>query len=822
MGMYEKDGLGMFHGRLILLAGLGLVGFLALTTQLGRLSFQMGPGLKQEAESRLERLAWEPTVRGRILDRKGRVLAQDRPPIDIRVDYSVLSGSWAAAWSVAFAREVHAEGWRELAPTQRDALALAYEPYFDAHVERGLAQLAMVAQTSLEEIMLRIDDVENRVERIAGRFVTRRLEELRDKATARGRELGIELDERLKRQAQRPVLEQTKPHTIIPQVEDKIGFAVQALGELTGVLEAPVLDLDGKPTEALARVELPVVPGLEAGNSRDRQYPFQSVTVDIDRTTLIGPARGDGSMSVTVGGVLDSIIGRTRDSLFAEDAERRKGWLEGEVSPEERARIETERGVDRGRYLEGDHVGSSGVESRMEHVLRGLRGVRIRRLDTGAQEVIEADHGRDVTLTIDAKLQARIAAALSPEVGLAVSQEWHGSFDTRRDTGQPLSGAAVVIDIETGEVLVLVSTPTIDPDDPTQSLTQPEGVAEHDWANPTINRATSAIYPPGSIAKAMTLTWAASRGEQQLGERIACDGHFLPGRPDILRCWIWRERFGMATHSTQLEVDPDEAQALTCSCNIYFYELGRRLGPERMLEAYRAFGAGQVPLSAVPSTPVIIGPGGEEVRLTSTDAAMLGIGQGPVAWSPLHAADAYATLARGGVRLGPVVMRGDAPPRSEDIGLDPISVERALEGLRGSVNDRRFGTGNHTVINGVFEPYFTVEGVDIWGKTGTAQQTATLTKGLRVPPAGFTLTPGQPDPPGTTTEFTPVKTRYTHAWFVGLVGPKGEPPRNSISVMMEFAGSGGRVSAPIANQIIHALQREGYLTDGTVDASGEL
>ncbi|NRA58398.1 MAG: hypothetical protein HRU13_09835, partial [Phycisphaerales bacterium] len=485
MGMYEKDGLGMFHGRLILLAGLGLVGFLALTTQLGRLSFQMGPGpdgLKAQAESRLERLAWEPTVRGRILDRKGRVLAQDRPTFDVRVDYAVLSGSWAEAWSVAFAREVHAEVWRELAPTQRDALALAYQPYFDQHVERGLAELAMVGQTPLEEILIRIEDVTNRVERIAGRFVSRRLEELQDKATARGRELGIELDERLRRQAQRPVLEQTRPHTVIPQVEDEVGFAVQALGERTSVLEAPVLDLDGTPTGSLARVELPVVPGLEAGNARDRQYPFRIVTVDIDRTTLIGPARGDGSVSVTVGGVLDSIIGRTRDQLYEEDSKNRKAWLEEEASPEERARVETARGVDRGRYLEGDHVGNSGVEARMEHVLRGLRGVRVRRLDTGAQEVIEADHGRDVTLTIDAQLQARIAAAMSPQVGLTISQDWHSGFGTRRDTGQPLSGAAVVIDIETGEVLALVSTPTIDPSDPTQSLTEPEGLASHDWA----------------------------------------------------------------------------------------------------------------------------------------------------------------------------------------------------------------------------------------------------------------------------------------------------------------------------------------------------
>lgn len=758
----------------------------------------MGPQLKQEAESRLERLAWEPTVRGRILDRTGRVLAQDRPTFDVRVDYAVLSGAWAEAWSVAFAREVHAEVWRELAPTQRDALALAYQPHFDDHVHRGLAELALVAQTPLEDIMARIDDVRSRVERIAGDFVSRRFKELEKKANARGQELSRALDERLRRQAQRPVLEQTRPHTVIPQVEDGIGFAVLALRERTRVLEAPVLDLDGQPTGTLARVELPVVPGLEAGHARDRQYPFRRITVDVDRTTLIGPARGDGSVSVTVAGVLDPILGRTRDRLYEDDPVRRTTWLEEEASPEERARVKTARGVDRGRYLEGDHVGHTGVEHRMEHELRGLRGVRVRRLDTGAQEVIPADPGRDVTLTLDAMLQARIAAVLSPQVGLAVAQEWHSANDSRRDTGQPLSGAAVVIDIDTGEVLALVSTPFVDPQDPNARITPPQDAATHDFADPLVNRATSAIYPPGSIAKALTLTWAASRGEQQLGERIACNGHFLPGREDILRCWIWRPRFGMVTHSIQLAEDPNEAQAIMCSCNIYFYELGRRLGPARMLEAYRAFGAGEAPLDAVPSAAGILGPTDSALRLTSTDAAMLGIGQGPVAWSPLHAADAFATLARGGVRRGPTLVRDGTPPRSEDIGLDPAAVERALAGLWLSVNDRDYGTGNHTVIDGVWEPYFNADGVDVWGKTGTAQQMATLTK---VYPEGPTQ----------------VRTRYTHAWFVGLVAPKAQRPRYAISVMMEFAGSGGRVSAPIANQIIHALQDEGYLPDGDVD-----
>ena len=821
MGMHDKDGLAMFHGRLVLLAALGLVGFLALSAQLGRLSLLQGHELRAEAEQRMVRLAWEPTRRGRILDRTGRVLAQDRPTFDVRLDYSVLSGSWSAAWSVAFARKVHADEWRELDPAQRSDLADAYQPVFEAHVERGLAELALVAGVPLEEILAERDAVVGRVRGIHEDVVERRKAALRERAKARGRELTVELVGRLEAEADRPVAEQRRPHTIIAQVADEVGFAVDQLAERTSTLEAAVVGLDGKPTGALASVALPTMPGLDVSNSRDRQYPYRSITIDFDRSSLPfplrGAGRGEGAQSVVVKGTLDAIIGRTRDAVYAEDQTRRARWLESGLDPAERALVLTDRGQDRGQYFDGDHVGNAGVEYKLEHQLRGLRGLRVRRLDTGEEAVIERTPGRDVTLTLDAVLQARIAAVLSPEVGLAVAQGWHGDRSNRRDDGLPLAGAAVVIDIDSGEVLALVSTPTFDPTDPTASTTRPEGVAPQDWDDPTFNRATRAVYAPGSIAKAMTLTWAASRGEQQLHERIACTGHFLPGREDILRCWIWRKNFGWATHSARLGEDPDEAQALMCSCNIYFYELGSRLGPERMFEGYRAFGVGERPLDAVPCEPGILGrllaEGEQPRRLTDIDAAQMGIGQGPVAWSPLHAADAYATLARGGVRLGPTLVRG-ADVRREDIGLEPSAVQEALRGLWLSVNDGTHGTGNHTTINGQRVEYFNAPGVDVWGKTGTAQQTATLTKELRIAPSGEIVWDEDDEPAGTTSVFRPFKNEYTHAWFVGLVGPKGERPKYAISVIMEFAGSGGRVSAPIANQIVHALQAEGYLPRG--------
>jgi len=793
--MYERDGLGMFHGRLVLLGVLMLLGTAVLAAQIARLTVLEGPALREQAERRLVRLTWEATTRGRILDRKGRVLAQDRPTFEAQIAYDVLAGRWAGTRSVVFARRAHGDTWPQLEAGQRDALARAYEPIFAAHAERSLAVLADAAGEPLEEILRRRRAALARVASVREQFVNRRLQELRDASTARGRELTAALDQRLREQAQRPVREQRQPHTVIPEVSDDVGFALMDLRDRRATLDVPLIDPEGSPTGVLARVDVPAVPGLTIANARAREYPFDHVTVAVDKSTLPGPLADEAAVSVDVPGPATAIVGWVRDSVWAEDPARRAAWLRERASPERRARALTDRGTDRGQYMAGDRVGHRGVEATLEHTLRGLRGLSVRQLDTGDTSRLPRTPGSDVRLSLDVMLQARIAAAMSPRVGLAVSQPWHGDAQYRRDTGQPLEGAAVVLDIDTGEVLALVSTPTVSVRD--ARAYEPDSA--HDATDPMLHRAAQAMYPPGSIAKAMTLAWAGSRGEHALGERIACTGHYLPGRTDILRCWIWRPRFGMLTHSDRLGHDPDEAEALMVSCNIYFYTLGERLGVRRMFDCYRAFGVGSEPLKTLPASPGQLGLGGgsENVPLTSTDAALLGIGQGPIAWTPLHAAAAYATLARGGLRLGPTLLAG-RQRRGEDIGLDPTAVERALRGLWLSVNDRD-GTGYHVAIDGRYYEYFNAPGVSVWGKTGTAQVPATLTK----------LVDGVP---------TPVFERYTHAWFVGLVGPAGGRPRYAVAVMMEYAGSGGRVSAPIANQIIHALRAEGYL--GTGEAGG--
>src|SRR5262249_16473427 len=145
--------------------------------------------------------------------------------------------------------------------------------------------------------------------------------------------------------------------------------------------------------------------------------------------------------------------------------------------------------ADLGGYLEGDSVGARGVERTMEDQLRGKRGVSMERKDTGESTRIDPGYGRDVRLTLDIALQARVQPILSGEVGLAKVEPWHNN--TVLPVGQPLNGAAVVLEIESGEILAMVSMPTI-------AMGVGMSPVEQQINGTTVNRAAETPYPPGS------------------------------------------------------------------------------------------------------------------------------------------------------------------------------------------------------------------------------------------------------------------------------------------------------------------------------------
>lgn len=773
----------MFQRRLGMLAMAAAVACVPVAAQLTRLAVVEGVQRRAEAEARLQRRSWHPTHRGRILDRFGRVLALDRPAFDVALDYSVLTGDWAEQRAGEYVRERYRAVWSRLDDRQRSALQRQAAPLFHAHLDRLMELLAAQAGLPRAELERRRADIIDRVEAMYAHVVeARRQRELQRLAGERRWWRRDDADQlaQLERRIRQPIAEQRAPHTLLPRVDDRLGFELLRLADER-------VHLSGRPPRpddpAFELVEL--APGLHVVDVSDRAYPFDTVTVDVDLRTLPGPLRREASQSVTVEGVASHVLGRMRRGVHREDMEARQRALEADPELARRSYIELDGGgpVDRGRYELTDAVGARGLEAHYEHWLRGLRGVRIEQLESGQTRSVEPEPGRDLRLTLDIMLQARIRAAMSPQLGLARVQPWHDNPSL--PVGTALAGAAVVLDIDAGDILALVSTPP--------RLDQAEA-APGALADPLVHRAIATPYPPGSIAKALVLASAISRGVLDPAGRIACTGHLLPDRPDLFRCWIFT-RFG-TTHSDVLGHDPDPRESLMVSCNIFYYTLGRRLGVEGIVDTYRRFGVGESAGLGLDQEY----PGGVERfgggRLQLQDAMMMAMGQGPVTWTPLHAADAYATLARGGVRVQPRLVLTDQPPVVHETGLSEAGLEAALAGLFLAVNDPRFGTGEHLTIDGRREPIFNVPGVRVWGKTGTAQAPQREVDLDGSGPAPARLMQGD------------------HSWFVVLAGPAGHGasrPMYAIAVVMEYAGSGARVSGPIVNQIIHALRAEGYL-----------
>lgn len=790
----------MFKRRLLLLLALAVLAFCPLVAQMGRLTLLRSAKARTEAEARLIRRQWTPTVRGTILDRKDRVLAQDRPSYDITVDYAVLSGDWSLEKATRLARRQAGSYWRDLSPEERTGRIERVRVLCDAHLERAWDVLAQAAGVTRAEIDQKRLEVVDRVERMYQTVVERRRGEELEGFRKRDQPVTTLDQEAMERRATQPIREQGMPHVLLPRVPDSIGFGVRFMEDrLTPLVPAgqtPAADL---PIDGSEEVEL--IPGLHVIDAGDRAYPFENVTVEVDGTTLPAAVRTGGNVDVHVEGLATHILGWVRDQVQKEDVDQRRAAIAADK--EFGARVLTSTGQDRGEYQAIDRVGHVGIERAFETVLRGNRGLRETRLDTGAEQTLPAEDGRAVRLTIDINLQARVHAAMMPELGLAKVQPWHHQDSAYMPEGTPLNGAAVVLDVDTGEILAMVSTPSFSRE---RMRNDPDSVFRDEINVPYLNRAIGKSYTPGSIVKAMVLSEAMTNGNFTIDQRIECTGHLLPNQPTLYRCWIYK-RFG-TTHNAFLGHDLSGAEGIMVSCNIFFYTMGRRMGPEGMTEVFRDFGVGEAfDLGIGDEFPGQIGARNKEGKLVvrPEDAIQMAIGQGPVVWTPLHAAAAYATLARGGVvvppRLTAEPARGLSRARNREVRITPQAAAEAMEGLSLSVNDPR-GTGNHLTFEsgaqGIEEPIFNAPSVSIWGKTGTADA-----PDEKIDPDGA-------GPQGGPRAAEIVRSG-DHSWFVVLVGPKGERPRYSVSVVMDFAGSGGKVSGPICNQIIHGLIAEGYL-----------
>ena len=419
----------------------------------------------------------------------------------------------------------------------------------------------------------------------------------------------------------------------------------------------------------------------------------------------------------------------------------------------------------RSSYEGDDVIGISGMEKGCESHLRGRRGYRI--METGQDEPVEiegapAEAGEDVHLTLDVKLQEHVAALL-------------------RATGK--NGAAVVISVDRGEVLAMVSVPTYD----LRRYRQEANSLFSDTIDlPLLNRAASMRYPPGSTAKPIMALAALSTGKITPETTFMCNGHLLADDTTHWRC-------------TGAHEAVDLQRAIMHSCNIYFYDVGERLETPVICEWLRLFGIDRRTGTGLPEEKAGNVPSlewlerNENRRHAVSDARQMGIGQGPILATPLEMANVMATIARNGRLMQPLLwLEQDTPREIRDLPLNARHVEAVRHGMWAVVNE-----SGGTAYRPFHEPGAPL-GVEVCGKTGTAQasaQRADLDRDGIVRPSEIVR-------------------EGSMAWFAGFAPSRN--PKIAVAVVVEYVnydieGGGGANSGPIAREIVRWCRDAHYL-----------
>ncbi|MCA9075812.1 MAG: hypothetical protein KDA93_12315 [Planctomycetaceae bacterium] len=449
-----------------------------------------------------------------------------------------------------------------------------------------------------------------------------------------------------------------------------------------------------------------------------------------------------------------------------------------ELSANDDADVETRRA--------GDRVGRDGIERSFDAILSGKPGTRRFIRNRGGEVIsqsITSDPvpGEDVTLTLDLNLQ-RTAERLLDDVIAPPPVD-----DGTKMTG-PQGGCMVVLDVRTGDILTAAAAPRHD----LSLLTRPDPdkweAAISDPRRPFFPRVTQMTVPPGSVFKLLTAVALLESGRIDPDEPLLCRGYL--DHPSRNRCYIFRH-YGVGHGDVRL------SDAICQSCNVYFFEAARTLGPAVISDWATRFGLGvptgiEVPGERGGHLPRADRSGkivGEQWYNGST--LQFGIGQASLTVTPLQVARMVAAIANGGYLVTPTVVNRnpesrlkpadssgqpiqlvshevefDRDRRPERIhGVSDETLDRVREGMELVVSTKK-GTGRRAAI----------EGIPIAGKTGTAE-----------------VGGGKGD----------------HAWFVGFV--PADAPRYAFAIVLEHGGSGGRDAAPLAKSFIEAMANTGLL-----------
>ena len=444
------------------------------------------------------------------------------------------------------------------------------------------------------------------------------------------------------------------------------------------------------------------------------------------------------------------------------DENRDKSIHERATKPKELERAEATLDHLNALFRHPDmRVGRSGVEYFAEDWLRGVRGRESFEANAAGRIIQELEHkdarpaqpGKDLYLTIDADLQREAIDRFGDE-----------------------SGAAVVVDIESGDILAFVSTPAFDPNDFVNGISQADyDLLRNNDRAPLYHKAYDGTYPPGSTIKMITAAAGLETGAISPERKVHCPGHYRFGN----RTWHCWKKGGHGW--------VDMHQAIKGSCDVYFYEVAKLVGIENLADLYKRFGFGQRwelgmtggRSGVVPNDAWKQATHGE--KWYEGETLNIGIGQGQLSTTPLHLALMSARIASEGKLITPRII-GLGPEVESDIPLDqpldPEIMRRMKRGMFG-VTSEPGGTAGRSGDLGLGD------GQRLAGKTGTAQvrriSAAERAKGV--------LKGDQID-----------RKLRDHALFVAYA--PADNPQYACSVVVEHGEGGSRTAAPVARDIL--------------------
>ncbi len=410
----------------------------------------------------------------------------------------------------------------------------------------------------------------------------------------------------------------------------------------------------------------------------------------------------------------------------------------------------------------GDLVGRRGIEKMYDNLLRGQDGYYVETVDSlgrhiGMLEKRDPIQGYTLRLTIDSELQAKAEELLGGK-----------------------EGAAVILNAQNGQVLALASYPTFDPNK-FINLFSPE-----EWQDlinnpefPLENRAIRGLYAPGSVFKLVIALGGLDSNLIAQNTSFFCSGSTrIYNQP--FACWRggghgWTNLFN----------------AIRNSCNIYFYNVGKRLGIEEIASYAKKLGYGSRTGIDLTGEKEGLVPSPEWKKKVKDAPWFLGetisvsIGQGPLLVTPLQIAVHTALIANRGVMVTPHILKSyqdpdtkeekevHFSPKSLNPGIKSSAYEKVIRGMWGAVNNE--GTARLAKI----------QGYDVCAKTGSTQVVNSI-KGGKEP--------------------NPEDELKTHSWFTGFA-PQNNP-RVVVTVIVEFGGMGGASAAPLARKLFELYRKK--------------